>query len=71
LVDEDDFSMRCPNCYGMEFEIPTSTRLEDKAQCVDCNRVYFVGELASAQSRLIGRELLEQSTKALSRKPEP
>jgi hypothetical protein len=73
MMDPDDLSLRCPNpeCGGVEFEIPTTTMLQDKAQCVSCGRIYLVGELAAAQAREIEHEALrEANARIFRRKPE-
>jgi len=59
-VGDLDLSMRCPNCGGVEYEIPVTTQLQDKALCVECGQIYFVSELADAQAREIELEALRQ-----------
>jgi len=65
----NDLSICCVKCGGIEFEIPTTTRLQDKAQCVECGQIYFVDQLAAAQARKIERESLHQENAMILRKP--
>lgn len=64
----EDTGIRCPTCGDEEFEVLTTTGLNERVMCCGCEGTFRIRDLMSAQARQIEMEVHRDRTEKAFRK---